>query len=146
MAAGGYTELFFLDEATSFAGGHRPCAECRRQRYNEFTAVWRKTQGDPELGRSLAQTIDRVLHANRIARGGRKVTFESTASDLPDGTMIAADKSAVLLWQNRQYDWSAYGYQLRQDPLTGSVTVLTPKPVVDMFAAGFVPTVHPTAA
>lgn len=146
MAAGRYTELFFLDEATSFAAGHRPCAECRRQRYNEFTAVWRKTQEDPELGRSLAQTIDRVLHAHRIARGGRKVTFQSTASDLPDGTMVTADKSAVLLWQNRQYDWSSDGYEPRRDPLTGTVTVLTPKPVVDMFAAGFVPTVHPTAA
>lgn len=146
IAAGGYTELFFLDEATSFAAGHRPCAECRCQRYNEFTAVWRKTQGDPEPGRSLAQTIDRVLHAHRIARGGRKVTFEPTASGLPDGTIAAADKTAVLLWQNRQYGWSADGYQPRQDPLTGTVTVLTPKPVVDMFAAGFVPTVHPTVA
>jgi hypothetical protein len=63
---------------------------------------------------------------------------------LPDGTMIAADKSAVLLWQNRQYDWSVDGYLSRQDPLIGTVMVLTPKPVVDMFSAGFVPSVHPT--
>lgn len=146
MAVGGYTELFFLDEATSFAGGHRPCAECRRQRYNEFTAVWRKTQGNPEPGRSLAQTIDRVLHAHRIARGGRKVTFDSPVSDLPDGTMATADNGVVLLWQNRQFDWSADGYRPRQYPLTGIVTVLTPKPIIDLFAAGFAPAVHPTTA
>jgi len=29
MAPGRYTELFFLDEATACAAGHRPCHECR---------------------------------------------------------------------------------------------------------------------
>src|SRR4051794_26424644 len=40
MAPGRYTELFFLDEATALAAGHRPCAECRRRRFDEFRDTW----------------------------------------------------------------------------------------------------------
>lgn len=144
MAEGAYTELFFLDEATSFAAGHRPCAECRRQRYNEFSAMWRQTHGDPEAGRSRAQTIDRALHAHRIVRGGHKVTFRHLVSDLPDGTMVKNADSAVLLWRDRQFDWSPDGYRPRQTALTGSADVLTPAPIVDLFRAGFVPAAHAT--
>lgn len=144
MADCAYTELFFLDEATSFAAGHRPCAECRRHRYNEFTAMWRQTHGDPEPGRSMAQTIDRALHAHRIARGGRKVTFEHPISDLPYGTMVQDGDVAVLLWQDRQFDWSPNGYSPRPTTLTGTVGVLTPAPIVALFRAGFVPSVYMT--
>ncbi len=146
MAVGRYTELFFLDEATSFAAGHRPCAECRRQRYNEFTAVWRKVHGEPEAGRPFAQTVDRILHSHRIASAGRKMTSEHPISDLPDGTMVADDGGAVLLWRNYQFEWRADGYQPRRTSLTGTVPVLTPAPIVALFRAGLVPEVHPTAA
>src|SRR5512146_245181 len=66
-----YSELFFLDEATSFAAGHRPCAECRRERYNEFRAAWSAANtGDLLKQKAGADEIDRVLHAERAIRGG----------------------------------------------------------------------------
>lgn len=61
---------------------------------------------------------------------------------LPDCTKITGDSAAVLIWQDRKFDWSADGYQSRQDSLAGTVTVLAPKPIIDILAAGFVPTVH----
>src|SRR6476646_261897 len=46
MAPNQYTELFFLDEATALAAGHRPCAECNRPGYNLFRELW--TQANPD--------------------------------------------------------------------------------------------------
>ena len=77
MAPNRYTELFFVDEATAFAAGHRPCFECRRQDYNRFKSSWLK--GNPEYHfneKTSIQKIDEVLHQERINRGGSKVTFE----------------------------------------------------------------------
>jgi hypothetical protein len=145
MAPGRYTELFFLDEATAFAAGHRPCAECRRERYNEFTRYWQRLYGSHEAGGSLAQTIDRTLHAHRIARGGRKITFEAFAEDLPNGTIFAMDGGAVLVWNGRMFDWSFDDYTKRLASVRGAVTVLTPRPLVELFSRGFAPLVHNSA-
>lgn len=142
MAPRRYTELFFLDEATAFAAGHRPCAECRRERYKEFTAYWRDAHGEPEVGRSLAQAIDRKLHAHRIARGGRKITFEAAADDLPSGTLFAVGEQPVLLWKGRQFDWSFHRYEARAEPAAGTVRVLSPRPLVELFSRGLQPLVH----
>jgi len=139
MSEGRYTELFFFDEATAFAAGHRPCAECRRARYNEFTSAWKSLHGEPEAGRSLPHTIDRHLHAHRIARGGKKVTFEADAGELPDGTIFAFEGAPVLAWRGTQYDWSFAGYRERADLVVGQVIVLTPRPIVELFSAGFEP-------
>ncbi|PYF10387.1 hypothetical protein C8J30_105198 [Rhodobacter viridis] len=145
MKPGRYTQLFFLDEATALAAGHRPCAECRRERYNEFTSLWRQVLGEPEAGRSLPETIDRALHSARIARG-RKVTCTADIADLPDGVMVASADAAVLIWQGRQFDWSFEGYHPRPILLEGPVEVLTPKPLVEVIRAGFVPQVHASAS
>jgi hypothetical protein len=145
MQPGKYTELFFLDEATAFAAGHRPCAECRRERYNEFTECWRTVHGEPRAGKSMPQTIDWLLHSHRIARGGQKVTFEAMIEELPDGTIFAGDDRAVLVWNGRQFDWSFHGYVERAAPETGMVSVLTPRPVFDLFRHGFQPHIHRTA-
>ena len=142
MQPGKYTELFFLDEATAFAAGHRPCAECRRARYKEFTGFWQNVHGEPETGRSVPRSIDRMLHAHRVARGGRKVTFEAAVDDLPDGTIFAAGDRAALVWSGRQFDWSHHGYAERSARISGSVSVLTPRPLLDCFATGFRPLVH----
>jgi hypothetical protein len=142
MQPGRYTELFFLDEATAFAAGHRPCAECRRTRYREFTDWWRRVHNEPEADRPLAPTIDRLLHATRIARGGRKVTFEAAVDGLPDGTIFAAGDLAALIWRGRQLDWSFHGYSERTKQVRGNVMVLTPRPIVDLFAQGFRPLVR----
>ena len=99
-----YSELFFLDEATSLAAGHRPCAECRRKRYEEFRAAWDVGQGgadgtrDPFPG---AEAIDRVLHAERLEAGGVKRAYVAVLSSLPDGTMIDHDGMPHLLWNGK---------------------------------------------
>lgn len=142
MAPGHYTELFFLDEATALAAGHRPCALCRRAAYREFTSLWQELFGGVEQGRSLSQTIDDVLHAARITRQRRQVTHLAEASDLPDGTMISLDGQPQLLWQGRRYGWSFDGYRLLGPQPQGEVTVLTPTPLVAILRAGYRPEVH----
>lgn len=146
MSPGSYTELFFLDEATSLAAGHRPCAECRRARYRAFVELWRAVHGMPNGGEAQAAAIDRHLHRHRIARDGRKVIFHADAADIPDGTIFARDGQAGLVWEGAQLDWSFDGYRRRETPVTGPVEVLTPGPVVALFRAGFRPAVHASAA
>lgn len=139
MAPGRYTELFFLDEATAFAAGHRPCAECRRERYKTFTRIWRHVHGEPAPGRPLSQTIDRVLHAQRIARGGRKVVHAAEVTDLPTGAVFAHDGAPVLVKDGQQFDWHPDGYTARQTPVTGPVDVLTPAAIIALFRQGLRP-------
>lgn len=104
MTPGRYTELFFLDEATAFSAGHRPCAECRRERYNAFTDAWRQVYGQPAPGRSLPQTIDSALHSSRIDRRRNKITFTAAAETLPDGTMFHSGGDIVLVWAGEYMD------------------------------------------
>lgn len=146
MDDGRYTELFFLDEATAIAAGHRPCAECRRDRYKSFADVWRQIHGQPSEGRALPNEIDRTLHSARISRGGVQITFEADAADLPDGVMFAKEGKAILVWERRHFDWSFDGYRPRDQKTTGLVTVLTPRPTVEVIRAGFGPLVHDTAS
>ncbi|HLS68425.1 MAG TPA: hypothetical protein VK035_03710 [Kiloniellales bacterium] len=146
MGPAAYTELFFLDEATAYAAGHRPCAECRYRDYKEFSGYWREVHGNPEPGRPLSKSIDRRLHAHRIARNRQKVTFEAAAEDLPDGTIFALGDQAVLVWNSWQLDWSFTGYRKRAFSGRGSVTVLTPRPIVELFSEGLRPRVHGSGA
>ncbi|MEZ5731068.1 MAG: hypothetical protein R3D97_01935 [Paracoccaceae bacterium] len=142
-APGRYTPLFFLDEAVAFAAGHRPCAECRRADYLRFRAAFAAGDGD----QPGAVEIDRRLHAARVRpRVGTKVTFDAPIADLPDGSFIVTDTGAMLLWQDRMlpYRPAGYGAPLAR-PATGSVTVLTPAPVVEAFRNGYLPATHPTA-
>ncbi|OGA47468.1 MAG: hypothetical protein A3G24_14420 [Betaproteobacteria bacterium RIFCSPLOWO2_12_FULL_62_13] len=148
FGAGTYSELFFLDEATAFSAGHRPCAECRRERYNEFKSAW--VAANPELVRSgnpPIGEIDKVLHAERVDREGRKVIFEGTFGDLPPGTFIELDGNAVLVWHRGLLRWFFEGYsRLDESPAaSASVRVLTPASVVTVFRAGFSPGVHVSA-
>jgi hypothetical protein len=85
MAPRRYTELFFLDEATALAAGHRPCAECRREDFRRFQAAWRDAVG----AEIAAAAIDRALHAARIDPQTRRQTrFEAALADLPDGAFV----------------------------------------------------------
>jgi hypothetical protein len=136
-----YSELFFLDEATSLAAGHRPCAECRRERYLEFREAWTAGRPDPR-----ADAIDRVLHGERLARGGGKRTFEAALSSLPEGTLIELAGRPCLLWRGALRPWSFTGYGAPVEaPPRKRVVVLTPKSIVRVIRAGFVPEVHATA-
>lgn len=153
MAQGSYTELFFLDEATALAAGHRPCAECRRADFLRFRAAW--LAGGPEHGLTPGARIaevDRVLHAERVAgvgRAARKKTWQARLAELPDGVLVVRDgepEVPSLLWRGGLRAWSFAGYG-PPNPISlgGAVAVLTPPSIVAAIRAGYLPTVHPSA-
>lgn len=150
MRPGSYTELFFLDEATSFAAGHRPCAECRYEDYQRFKAAWAAWTGEA-VSALRAEGMDAVLHPQRLimnagARGpARKRTYQDDITALPDGVMIDIDGAAWLLWQGELRQWSAGGYTRRQPrPTEGHVRVLTPQALVGVVRASYQLMVHPS--
>jgi hypothetical protein len=136
-----YTELFFLDEATAFSAGHRPCAECRNAAYKRFRALWEATNGEP----ASADAIDLQLHAER--RNGRaQRTHRADVSTLPDGTYVALDGQAWLVHGDALWAWSDTGYHHRRArPARGSIELLTPPSIVAIFRAGYAPALHPSA-
>jgi hypothetical protein len=139
---GRYTELFFLDEATSLAAGHRPCAECRRPRYEELRRAW--TQGASRL--PSAVEMDRVLHDERLAPGGGKRTFDARLGALPHGAIVER-AGAPHLWRRgalRPWSFEGYGPPVNVSA-TERVAVLTPRSIVRAIAAGFAPQVHGSA-
>jgi hypothetical protein len=141
MAPHRYTELFFLDEVTALAAGHRPCAECRREAYRRFQASWIAYHGKP----SDADSMDRRLHADRL-EDERKRTYRDEISNLPDGVYVSADRAAWLLWRDQLHAWSDAGYARRQRAERGEVEVLTPRSIVGVLVAGYRPQVHRTVA
>ncbi len=143
MAKGRYTELFFLDEATAFSAGHRPCAECRRERYNEFKEKWMEANNHllPIDSKKISD-IDKIIHQDRIDKK-QKVVFEETMDALPDGTMIQINSLEYIIWNGKIFKWSFEGYEKTHIDITSDpVAVLTPKSYVKMFKKGFIPTVH----
>lgn len=141
MAPHTWTELFFLDEATALAAGHRPCGECSRARYQAFKAAWMQV-----AGRAMPrQEFDRALHAARVDGTGAKRTYVRRADALPDGTIVRLDDASVwLLWHGTCRRWTPAGYTDARR-LSDDVEVLTPRPTVDVLRAGYVPQVHPSA-
>ena len=134
-----YTELFFLDEAVALAAGHRPCAECRRERYNAFRRAW-----NPEHPPG-ADEMDEVLHPARVDRQGRKVTWQSPLPMLPNGAFIEFDGAPWLVWGDTLALWTSEGYTGRiARPPDGMATVLTPQPIAECLRAGYAPMVHPS--
>lgn len=143
MAKGKYTELFFLDEATAFSAGHRPCAECRRTRYNEFKTKWLEANQSLLLDNSTSiANIDKIIHQDRINKK-QKVTYQDKMNLLPKGTMIEIDSIEYLIWNNNVFKWTFQGYEATNIHITDThVTILTPKSYVEMFKKGFIPAVH----
>lgn len=137
-----YTELFFLDEATAFAAGHRPCAECRREDYLRFCALWADCHGKPVS----ADIIDRQLHHDRLAGRATKRTYRENLDNLPNGAYIAMDAGAWLVWDRMLFAWSETGYaKRRKRPTNCKVNVLTPRSTVAVLAAGYPAGIHPSA-
>jgi hypothetical protein len=133
MAPNRYTGLFFLDEATAFAAGHRPCAECRREDYVRFMEL---------VGERRADDIDARLHAERL---GPKPT--RAVADLPDGAFVLVEGSAWLVRGGELLRWTSGGYTDRR-PANGRAPVLTPLAVIPALSAGWdgvVPFLHPTS-
>ncbi|MDP9340825.1 MAG: hypothetical protein M3Q23_01705 [Actinomycetota bacterium] len=143
LRPGRFTELFFLDEATAFAAGHRPCAECRREDFLRFRRAW----GATHPGASLrVDDIDRVLHAERLDPGGAKRLHAARLGDLPDGAMVRQDDRAWLLLDGELLAWSPSGYGERRAAAgPATVQVLMPPSVIGVIRAGYEPGIHPTA-
>ncbi|HEY7477454.1 MAG TPA: hypothetical protein VIB62_04375 [Actinomycetota bacterium] len=146
MQPGRYTELFFLDEATAMAAGHRACALCRRGDYVRLTRVWH----DLSPGESGADAIDGRLHRERIDVETRRRRFHDAAfEDLPEGTFVLVDDAPHLVLGPRLLPWTAGGYGAgRPRPARGHAAVITPPSLVGVLRAGWdpvVPLLHPSA-
>jgi hypothetical protein len=150
MTPNRYTELFFLDEATALAAGHRPCAECRHARFLAFCNAWKvQHPGRGGLQRPTADQIDSRLHAERVTANRLKHSFTAALDGLPDGVLVAVEAwgaQAYLVRGDRLLEWSPGGYRQRHPRLNGKgVRVLTPKSTVEAIRAGYVPEVHASA-
>lgn len=146
MPPGRWTALFFLDEATALAAGHRPCAYCRRADYLAFAQGWRHAHGLAQ--RPHAVQIDARLHSERVdPRSRHQVTRPALAGELPEGVMIRHGGAAGLLLGPRMLPWTFTGYKapIELSPAT-SVELLTPPATAATIAAGYRPLLHPSAA
>lgn len=143
MAPRSYTELFFLDEATALAAGHRPCAECRREDYERFMQAW--IAGNALAHRPSARALDDLLHMHRVQPDGRRVTILAPAAGLPDGTMMVLGGAAWLVWQGQRHRWTFAFYGDGQPIEVGEVEVLTPSPIVAALRSGYRPRVDESA-
>lgn len=138
MRPGHYTDLFFLDEATTFAAGHRPCWYCRRSDANRFREIWSEANG---RSRVAAKELDAVLHAERLDDRRQKRTYASSLLQLPNGTIIDDGGVAKLVNGDHLKPWSLDGYGAPEPRHDRTVSVLTPESVVRTFAAGYQPQV-----
>lgn len=144
MPAGRWTALFFLDEATALAAGHRPCAFCRRPAYDAFLDSWR--QAHRLAARPRATELDTVLHGQRVDGRRRQRTRIATFGRLPDGAMVRYRGEPALVLGECVLGWTFEGYG-RPIALARSATVelLTPPATVATLAHGYRPGVHPSA-
>ena len=129
-----YTPLFFLDEAVALAAGHRPCALCRRPRWNAWLAAWEMATG----AAARRDHIDRRLHQERRDKRRRQRTHQRSWNSLPVGAFALLDAIPVRVDDDSVVPWTARGYGRRQArPRRSDVTVLTPSITVDLLAAGY---------
>jgi hypothetical protein len=146
MPPGRWTALFFLDEATALAAGHRPCAYCRRADFVPFAEGWRSAHR--LLERPRASQIDASLHGERVdPRSRRQRTRPALFGELPDGAMVRHRGAAGLVLRGAMLPWSFAGYQVPVAVSAAtSVELLTPPATVATIAAGYRPLLHPSAA
>jgi len=149
MPPGRWTALFFLDEATALAAGHRPCGYCRRGDFLAFGEAWRAARHLPR--RPWAAEMDTTLHRERTDRSRHKLSYLAPAAALPDGVMIRDGGEPGLLIAGRVRPWSFDGYGAPAPPgpspagTAGQVEVLTPPSIVAAITAGYRPLVHASA-
>jgi len=139
-----YTELFFLDELTALAAGHRPCFECRRRDADSFAEFWRIAHRLRR--RPHAAEMDHLLHRERL-QGRAKRRHRRSIDGLPDGAVIALDDAAFAVRGDALLRWTPDGYRARVPRPRGTVVgVLTPPAILNVLAAGYQPHWHRTAA
>jgi len=146
MQPGRFTELFFLDEATAFAAGHRPCALCRRDDYRLLVAIW----SELHPGRVGADAIDAQLHTERLAPDrSAQLRSDVEIDELPDGAFIRWEGAPCVVLGARVLTWTPAGYvDPRGRPARRKATLITPPSLVGVLRAGWQPVVplfHPTA-
>ena len=142
MGGRGWTELFFLDEATALSAGHRPCFFCRRDDANRFRAAWEEGNGVRPV---LARDIDAVLHGERLS--GRKKRLHARTmplEQLPNGAMVQEGADSFLIVQGRALAWSPAGYREAQRAIKDAM-LLTPPSTLRALLAGYRPVLHPSA-
>jgi hypothetical protein len=138
LQPGKFTELFFLDEATAFSAGHRPCALCRREDYNRFCGTWSTLHPD----QAGADAIDAQLHAERERHS------PAPFDELPDGAFVLEDGAPFLVLARELLRWTPSGYTERREKPDGMAVVITPPSLVAVLRGGWhgvVPFLHPSA-
>jgi hypothetical protein len=144
---GRLTELYFLDEATALAAGHRPCAECRLEAHRAFVTAWHRAHPDEPPG---VTAMDARLHADRLV--GRPELpdvhrrYDAELTGLPDGVMVELDGRTWLVRGEQLLAWTPGGYAERRSRSgVQGVSVVTPRSTVGALVAGYRPVLHPTA-
>lgn len=136
----GWTELFFLDEVTALAAGHRPCFYCRRERAVEFARCFAAGQGRETIS---APEMDAMLHRERWASGGEvRPLLSSLLQELPDGVVVAITGAPFAVRSGRLSPWSfeGYGPSLPAAALPGHPAYLvTPSSIVAALRSGYSP-------
>ena len=145
LQPGRFTELFFLDEATAFAAGHRPCALCRREDYLHFCEIW----GELHPGQVGADAIDEQLHAERVAPESREqLQHRAPLDELPDGAFVLEGGDAWLVVGTQLLKWTPAGYTVRKSRPVGEIAhVVTPPSLIAVLRADrqpVVPLLHPS--
>jgi hypothetical protein len=129
-----YTKLFFLDEVTAFAAGHRPCGQCQKKRYMQFVEFWCKANLKD------ASLLDDHLQSERCSDDGDRQLHPYRVGDLPSGAMVKLKSDGqphLLLW-GRLFPWTVTGYQQPVDVAEDAeVLAVTPPSIIKMFLAGF---------
>jgi len=140
MEPGRFTELFFLDEATAFAAGHRPCALCRREDYRRFQGLW--------LGATDADSMDARLHDERVGDTRAHQLHDAALDDLPDGAFVLREGEPWAVRGDELLRWTPAGYAERAPRVDGRVQLVTPPSLVGVLRAGWqseLPLLHPSA-
>jgi hypothetical protein len=143
MGTRSWTELFFLDEATALAAGHRPCFFCRRDDANRFRAAWEQGNGASNL---RATDIDAVLHRERLDHGRKRLhPLPAPWPDLPDGAMMQARNESYLIVRGKALLWSPAGYVEAPESIIDDAMLLTPPSTLRALRSGYRPVLHPSA-
>jgi hypothetical protein len=140
LQPGRFTELFFLDEATALAAGHRPCALCRRADYDRLVVIWRELHP----GQVGADAIDAQLHGERL-----QARSEVELGELPDGAFVLRDGDPWLVLGEQLLRWTPAGYTERSPRPSGRAVLITPPSLVEVLRSGWeplVPLLHPSVA
>lgn len=141
-----YSELFFLDEATAYAAGHRPCNYCRKAELAVLKNLWASLP-DRHVDSALVSVdeIDSTLHRERADGDGNKATYRASLKSLPPGTMVSYNNQAFLIRSGGVRLWTSSGYQRASLDPGVEVQVLTPRSIVQLIRLGLPVQAHKSA-